>query len=64
MVGSAVVHKGNKQSLPTKICAHCGRPMTWRRAWARCWDEVRYCSEACRRRARQGRAETLPSGKR
>ncbi|MBU2729458.1 DUF2256 domain-containing protein, partial [Acidithiobacillus caldus] len=49
MVGSAAVHKGNKQSLPTKICAHCGRPMTWRRAWARCWDEVRYCSEACRR---------------
>jgi hypothetical protein len=44
--------KGNKQALPSKPCATCGRPMTWRRAWARCWDEVRHCSEACRRQRR------------
>ena len=24
--------------------------MSWRKAWARNWDEVRYCSDACRRR--------------
>lgn len=24
--------------------------MTWRKAWARSWDEVRYCSQRCRRR--------------
>lgn len=24
--------------------------MTWRAAWQRNWDEVRYCSERCRRR--------------
>lgn len=41
--------KGFKQHLPTKPCATCGRPMAWRRAWARCWDEVKHCSEACRR---------------
>jgi hypothetical protein len=23
--------------------------MTWRKAWARNWEAVRYCSEACRR---------------
>ncbi len=23
--------------------------MQWRKAWARTWDEVRYCSDACRR---------------
>lgn len=23
--------------------------MTWRRRWARNWDQVRYCSDACRR---------------
>lgn len=23
--------------------------MTWRKAWARTWDSVRYCSDACRR---------------
>jgi hypothetical protein len=27
--------------------------MTWRRAWARTWESVRYCSDGCRR----GRAE-------
>ena len=42
--------KGNKASLPSKPCAVCGRAMSWRRAWAKNWDEVRYCSEACRRR--------------
>lgn len=31
-------------------CASCGRVITWRRAWARDWDEVRWCSKACRRR--------------
>jgi len=37
-----------KQDLPTKICATCGRPFTWRKKWARNWDEVRYCSDRCR----------------
>ncbi len=32
-----------------KSCAACGRTITWRRKWARAWDEVRWCSEACRR---------------
>ncbi len=34
--------------LPTKVCAACGRPFTWRRKWARDWDAVRFCSDACR----------------
>lgn len=41
--------KGNKAQLPSKPCLACGRPMSWRKAWARNWDEVRYCSEACRK---------------
>ncbi|HEY5667055.1 MAG TPA: DUF2256 domain-containing protein [Gammaproteobacteria bacterium] len=39
-----------KSHLPTKTCACCGRPFAWRRKWTRCWPEVRYCSERCRRR--------------
>jgi len=39
-----------KQDLPNKICPVCGWPFTWRKKWARHWDEVRYCSDACRRR--------------
>jgi hypothetical protein len=46
--------KGNKAHLPSKPCLHCGRPMSWRRAWAKNWEQVRYCSEACRRGARHG----------
>lgn len=42
--------KGNKAALPAKTCAVCGRPMSWRKAWARNWEQVRYCSDACRRR--------------
>jgi hypothetical protein len=31
-----------------KRCVTCGRQMQWRRKWARNWDEVKYCSKACR----------------
>ncbi|HCV86602.1 MAG TPA: DUF2256 domain-containing protein [Deltaproteobacteria bacterium] len=39
-----------KFNLPQKICPVCQRPFTWRRKWARDWDQVRYCSERCRRK--------------
>ncbi|WP_366933247.1 DUF2256 domain-containing protein [Ferrovibrio sp.] len=39
-----------KPHLPQKICQSCQRPFAWRRKWARHWDEVLYCSDACRRR--------------
>ncbi|MGF1662923.1 MAG: DUF3253 domain-containing protein [Kineosporiaceae bacterium] len=35
---------------PPRTCASCGRTITWRKAWARDWENVRYCSAACRRR--------------
>lgn len=28
--------------------------MEWRKKWERSWDEVRYCSQACRRRGVTG----------
>ncbi|MDO9600539.1 MAG: DUF2256 domain-containing protein [Azoarcus sp.] len=37
-----------KADLPSKPCTHCRRPFVWRKKWARCWEEVRYCSERCR----------------
>ena len=54
--------RGLKARLPVKPCATCGRPMAWRRAWARCWDEVRHCSDACRRARGRGRAGGAPAG--
>jgi hypothetical protein len=47
---SAGAFRGNKQSLPQKPCAACGRPMTWRKRWRNTWDAVKYCSDACRQR--------------
>ncbi|WP_306147936.1 MULTISPECIES: DUF2256 domain-containing protein [unclassified Roseibium] len=38
-----------KSDLPQKICAACGRPFAWRKKWARDWEEVKYCSERCKR---------------
>jgi hypothetical protein len=49
MPSSTAAFKGNKSHLPSKPCQACGRPMSWRKAWARNWDEVKYCSERCRR---------------
>nr|WP_229642111.1 DUF2256 domain-containing protein [Waterburya agarophytonicola] len=39
-----------KSDLPTKICIVCDRPFTWRKKWSKCWDDVKYCSDRCRRR--------------
>ena len=33
-----------------KTCDACGRTIAWRKKWARDWDDVRWCSAACRRR--------------
>jgi len=38
-----------KRDLPVKTCPVCQRPFVWRKKWERCWEEVRYCSEKCRR---------------
>ncbi|MFD0765596.1 DUF2256 domain-containing protein [Mucilaginibacter lutimaris] len=37
-----------KENLPVKHCPICKRPFTWRKKWAKCWDDVKYCSERCR----------------
>ncbi len=38
-----------RDAVPTKPCAVCGRTITWRKKWERDWDDVRFCSDACRR---------------
>lgn len=40
-----------KSDLPRKTCPVCERPFTWRKKWARDWENVRYCSDRCRRGA-------------
>jgi hypothetical protein len=38
-----------KSNLPSKICTVCGLPYSWRKKWEKNWEEVKYCSERCRR---------------
>jgi len=38
-----------KNGFAPKICVTCGRSFEWRRKWAKDWDNVKYCSERCRR---------------
>ncbi|MGL4610350.1 MAG: DUF2256 domain-containing protein [Trueperaceae bacterium] len=42
-----------KGDLPTKICQHCGLPFTWRKKWTRDWENIRYCSERCKRGSKE-----------
>lgn len=54
--GGPAGHKGNKAALPSKPCAVCGLAMSWRKAWAKNWAEVLYCSEACRKNKPKGKS--------
>jgi hypothetical protein len=38
-----------KQNLPEKTCPVCGLGFAWRKKWEKVWQEVKYCSERCRR---------------
>jgi hypothetical protein len=50
--------RGNKQTLPSKPCLQCGRAMSWRRAWAKNWSEVKVCSDRCRASAKRAAPRT------
>ena len=32
-----------------KICVVCGREIQWRKKWRNIWNQVKYCSHACRK---------------
>jgi len=37
-----------KENLPVKVCIVCERPFSWRKKWAKVWQDVKYCSDKCR----------------
>jgi hypothetical protein len=47
-----------KSDLPTKPCAACGLPFTWRKKWEKVWDDVKYCSDKCRAMGKGGGKST------
>ena len=40
----------NTDDRGDKTCGSCGRRIEWRAKWARDWQNVRWCSDACRAR--------------
>lgn len=38
-----------KEFLPQKDCLVCGKPFSWRKKWDKVWNEVKYCSDKCRK---------------
>lgn len=48
--------RGGTAEPEEKVCAICGRRIEWRAKWADSWEDVRYCSDACRRRRREDTA--------
>ncbi|MBL93284.1 MAG: hypothetical protein CMH56_15910 [Myxococcales bacterium] len=47
-----------KKIRPQKVCKVCLRPFEWRKKWAKDWQNVLYCSKACR----EGRYKPKSSG--
>ncbi|MEO1614553.1 MAG: DUF2256 domain-containing protein [Planctomycetota bacterium] len=52
-----VSNRDRKRALPEKTCIVCGRPFKWRKKWQRDWDQVKYCSDACRRKNKTARED-------
>ncbi|MFO0887844.1 MAG: DUF2256 domain-containing protein [Isosphaeraceae bacterium] len=49
--GGALSREGRGGTvLPTKVCPVCRRPFAWRKKWEKVWEQVVYCSEACKRK--------------
>ncbi|MBL7773329.1 MAG: DUF2256 domain-containing protein [Chitinophagaceae bacterium] len=42
--------RGNKLYLPTKVCMGCKREFTWRKSLKMTWEEVKFCSDRCRKK--------------
>lgn len=35
--------------LDSKICRYCGLPFEWRKKWENNWDDIKLCSDRCRK---------------
>jgi hypothetical protein len=58
---SFMARQSRSAPKPEKVCLVCDRPFTWRKKWANCWDNVKYCSERCRRRASSAKSDAADS---
>lgn len=47
-----------KKDLPRKVCHVCQREFSWRKKWEKVWLDVKYCSERCRRKAKESNEDS------
>lgn len=38
--------------MNSKICQICGRSFEWRKKWEKSWNEIKYCSDQCRKKSK------------
>ncbi len=36
-------------NLESKICQSCGRKIEYRKKWEKVWDQIKYCSNECKK---------------
>lgn len=53
------IKKYTKSNLPEKQCYICNRPFSWRKKWEKNWDEIKYCSEACKMKKNQNKNDSI-----
>lgn len=39
-----------KNNIESKICESCGRTIEYRKKWEKDWANIKYCSDACKKR--------------
>ena len=39
----------SKSTPDSKICESCGRSFEYRKKWEKAWDQVKYCSDSCKK---------------
>ena len=51
LIVNRYVFKGRVVTTRVKLCPQCYRTFSWRKKWENDWDQVVYCSQACKRAA-------------
>ncbi|HET8859699.1 DUF2256 domain-containing protein [Marivirga sp.] len=41
-----------KSEFPSKVCPVCNRPFSWRKKWEKDWENVKYCSQKCKKESK------------
>jgi hypothetical protein len=51
--------KGFNSKLSTKMCMACLRPFQYRKKWKEEWNDVKYCSQKCKKSVSPTKKPTL-----